>query len=435
MPTPAPEGRGQEPPLVVTRPPGQHSRSFMVRHAHATAPMGPGGHPSTIVYATAEGANVTCVNGNRYVNLAGGFGAALVGHRHPSVLRAIELQSARLLHALGDLYPSDAKVGLVERLSRLHPSEGAQVILGQSGSDAVTIALKTACLATGRPGVVAFGEGYHGLGYGPLAVSGFRPSYREPFREQLNAHVWFVPYPATDEELGPALEAVRTALATGTVGAILVEPVLGRGGVIEPPAAFLPQLLELARETGALFVTDEIWTGLGRAGSLLAAGVVPDLVCLGKGLGGGLPISAVLGRRDVMAAWRRPDEVVHTSTFAGAPLAAAAALATLDVLSRAGLPERAARVGATFRDGLTSALAPFPDVRVRGRGLMLGVEIEGRPGAARRALVSLLERGFLATTGGATRETLVFTPPLTIAEALLALATTAVREAVQEAIR
>lgn len=422
----APE-RGQELPHLVTRPPGQHSRTFAVRYAHARAPMGPQGRAHGIVYASAEGSNVTCVDGNRYVDLAGGFGAALVGHRHPGVLRAISLQSQRLLHALGDVYPSDAAVGLVERLTELYPEPNAQVVLGQSGSDAVTIALKTACLHTSRPGVVAFAGAYHGLGYGPLSTSSFRPSYRDPFLSQLNPNVRFAPYPSEEASLPAALDAVRSALSAGDTGAILVEPILGRGGVIEPPSGFLEALGALGREHGAVLVADEIWTGLGRSGRMLASeGARPDLICLGKGLGGGLPLSAVLGRREVMSAWRRSDEVVHTSTFAGAPLACAAGLATLDVLGRERLAERAARVGDTFRRGLAEALAAVPRARVRGRGLMVAVELDAGPGTGSEAMQRLLEQGYLTTSGGRERECLVLTPPLTIAEPLLEAATRAV---------
>jgi 4-aminobutyrate aminotransferase/(S)-3-amino-2-methylpropionate transaminase len=389
--------------------------------------MGPKGRFQGIVYASAEGSNVTCVDGNRYVDLAGGFGAALVGHRHPRVIRAISLQSERLLHALGDVFPSDATVGLVERLTELFPEPDAQVALGQSGSDAVTIALKTACLFTRRPGVVAFTGAYHGLGYGPLSASSFRPSYRDPFLAQLSPHVRFAPYPADAASLTASLAAVRQELATGGAGAVLVEPILGRGGVIEPPDGFVDALGTLAREHGALLVVDEIWTGLGRSGRVLAAATArPDLICLGKGLGGGLPLSAVIGRREVMAAWQQEDEVVHTSTFAGAPLACAAALATLDILSRERLPERAERLGTAFRARLADALAGLPRARVRGRGLMLGIELDAAAGTGGEAMRRLLEQGFLTTSGSRARECLVLTPPLTIAEPLLEAAADAI---------
>ena len=393
-----------------------------------------GTSPSGIVYASALGANVTCVDGNRYVDLAAGFGAQLVGHRHPNVSRALALEGERLHQALGDVYPSDAKVSLVERLSRLHPDPEARVIVTQSGSDAVTAALKTAALATGRPGVLAFGAAYHGLGYGPLAACGLRASYREPFARQLNPWVRFAPYPASLDVQAETLARANEALATGEFGALLVEPILGRGGVVVPPGNFLSELSSLATAHGALLVVDEIWTGLGRSGALLRsveAGVVPDLVCLGKGLGGGLPLSAVIGRGAVMEAWRRDAEVVHTSTYAGAPLACATALATLDVIEREGLVERSRDVGERWKSELTAALASAPSVEVRGSGLMIGVDLSARSGGAQSVVRELLGRGYLATTGGGAREVLVLTPPLVIAEELLEGATGAIADAVQ----
>jgi 4-aminobutyrate aminotransferase/(S)-3-amino-2-methylpropionate transaminase len=429
---------GQEPPLISTRPPGEHSRSFLLRHAHATAPMGPkknpGDRPSGIVYASALGSNVVDVDGNRYVDLAAGFGAELLGHRHPAILRALSLESGRLLHALGDLYPSDAKVGLVERIVRLYPEPSARVIVAQSGSDAVSAALKTAALFTGRPGVLAFGAAYHGLGYGPLAALGLRASYRSPFAEQLNPHVASVPYPDSTAALAETLAAARTALSNGAIGAVLIEPILGRGGVIVPPSGFLRELQTLASEHGAVLIADEVWTGLGRSGSLLRAvdeGVTPELVCLGKGLGGGLPISAVIGKNEVMRAWERDDEVVHTSTFAGMPLACATALATLDTIGRERLVQRSATVGAAFKAELAAGLAAVSGVSVRGEGLMLGVDLGAGAHAAVRVVRRLLERGFIATTGGGQREVLVLTPPLNIAESLLSLAVAAVVDVVR----
>jgi 4-aminobutyrate aminotransferase/(S)-3-amino-2-methylpropionate transaminase len=393
----------------------------------------PGG-PSGVVYASALGSNVTDVDGNRYVDLAAGFGAQLLGHRHATVQRALVLESERLHQALGDVYPSDAKVSLVERLSRLHPDPDARVILAQSGSDAVTAALKTAALATGRPGVLAFAGAYHGLGYAPLAACGLRVSYREPFLRQLNPFVRFAEYPSSPDAASEALAAAAEALSAGDVGAVLVEPILGRGGVVVPPSGFLAELGELAVRHGALLVADEIWTGLGRSGAMLRSfveGVVPDLVCLGKGLGGALPISAVIGRGAVMKAWQRTEEVVHTSTFAGAPLAAATALATLDVLEREALVARSAELGERFRVELASALEFAPDVRVRGAGLMLGIDLTTRAGGARAVIQRLLRRGYLATAGGGGREVLVLTPPLTISGELLSAAAAAIAESIR----
>lgn len=414
------------PPEILVPPPGPTSRTWLVRHAHVAAPMGPllpPGPPSGIVYATGRGSNVTDVDRNRYVDLAGGFGALLLGHLHPAVQRVIALQAERLLQALGDLYPADAKIALLERLTRLYPEAGAKGILAQSGSDAVSAALKTAVLATGKPGVIAFSSAYHGLGYGPLAACGLRESYRAPFSQQLSQHVSFASYPTDSSAATTSLQQCRERLAEGNVGALLIEPVLGRGGVVVPPAGFLAQLATLAREHGALLIADEIWTGLGRSGSMLAsadAGVVADLICLGKGLGGGLPISAVLGRDSVMQSWRREAEVVHTATFAGAPLAASAAIATLDVLGKERLPERASRLGARYADELRAALAGCSGVRdVRGRGFMLGIDLGERPGAASQLMQKLLQAGYITSTGGGRREVLVLTPALNIDEDVL----------------
>jgi len=412
---------GQDLPHLRVPPPGPQSRSWLVRYAHAAAPMGPqrrrDAPGSTVVYATGLGCNVIDVDGNRYVDLAAGFGALLLGHAHPAIRRVIELQSARLLQALGDLHPADARVALTERLAKLHPSGDGQVILGQSGADAISAALKSAALHTGKPGVLAFGGAYHGLSYGPLAALGLRESYRTPFAAQLNPHVRFVPYPHDDDSLDETIERARLELAAGSVGAILVEPILGRGGCIVPPEAFLPELARLARSASALLVVDEIWTGLGRAGSTLFStrgGLEADLVCLGKGLGGGLPISACIGRREVMQSWSREDEVVHTATFAGAPLACATAIATLDTLSREKLVERSAEVGRRFVARLRAVGA-----RARGAGLMVGIDFDGRAGSAVELMRSLLSVGYITSTGGGSRDVLVLTPPLSIAESLL----------------
>jgi 4-aminobutyrate aminotransferase-like enzyme len=431
IPPPVEVAPGQDEPEIKSRPPGPASRSWLVRHAHRTAPMGPKPRhepgdlrapPGGIVYASAKGSNVIDVDSNRYVDFAAGFGAMLIGHSHPSVLRMLDFQAHRLLMALGDVFPADSKVALLERLAALYPDPNARVMLGQSGADAVTAALKTALLFTGKPGVVAFGGAYHGLSHAPLAACGLRESYRAPFAAQLNPHVTFADYPARSEDLDRVLGQVRSALANGQVGAILVEPILGRGGVIVPPPAFLPELGKLAQEFGALSIADEIWTGLGRSGKMLfslSPEFTPDLVCLGKGLGGGLPISALVGRGSVLEAWRRDAEVVHTSTFAGAALACATSLATLDVISREHLPARAERVGALLQDLLRTRLARFPKVSLRGTGLMIAIDLGDRPGRASELARRMLERGYITSTGGGRREILVLTPPLTLAESLL----------------
>lgn len=423
IPPPPEVTPGQDFPALRVRPPGPQSRSWLIRAKHFSAPMGPKlpKRAAGIVYSTAKGSNVIDVDGNRYVDLAAGFGAMLLGHAHPTVRRVLELQADRVMQALGDVYPSEAKIALSERLAKMHPGGDGMTILAQSGADAVSAALKTAVLATGRSGVIAFEGSYHGLSYAPLAVSGLRKSYREPFLAQLNPHVTFLPYPKDDAD--HAIESVRLALAKGDVGALLIEPILGRGGAIVPPSGFLAEIARLCSRAGALFIADEIWTGLGRSGSMLRCTeeeVVPDLICLGKGLGGGLPLSACIGRRETMQSWSRTEEVVHTSTFAGAPLACTTALATLDTLAREDLPQRAARVGADWLSELRRVTEPVGAVReVRGAGLMLGIDLGERPGIASELAKLMLERGYITSTGGGGREVLMLTPPLGIADALL----------------
>ena len=429
-----------KPPERRPRVPGGNSKSWMLRYDRVAAPMGPtpsGDSPSSaIVYHFARGANVLDVDDNVYVDLAAGFGSMLLGHGHPSILRTIEVQAGRLLQSMGDVHPSVAKVALCERLSGLSddPSRKYQVILGQSGADAVTAALKTAAALTGRPGVVAFGDSYHGLSYGPLAASGFRESYRRPFLDQLNPHVEFLDFPKSASDAERVLHEVRECLVAGEIGAVLVEPILGRGGVVVPPDPFVEELVSAAHESGALVIADEIWTGLGRAGSWLRSDAAnPDLICLGKGLGGGLPMSACLGTPDVMSAWRRPEELVHTSTFAGAPLACATSIATIDTLRREHLIERASELGDRFRGSLEAALSDISDfAEVRGAGMMIGIDLGARPGAAARAATALLTRGYIVSTGGTGREVIVLTPPLTIAEPLVEGAVAALAEVLRE---
>ncbi|MEQ9322148.1 MAG: aspartate aminotransferase family protein [Polyangiaceae bacterium] len=386
-----------------------------------------------LVLARGEGDVLVDVDGRRFVDLAAGFGAAVLGHGHPVILEAIEGQSRRLVQGLGDVFSSDTKINLLEQLAALHPGEHPKVLLGQSGGDAVTAALKTAVLSTGRPGVLAFDGAYHGLGYGPLPACGFRASFREPFAAQLSRAVRFAPYPGlrgASEEASLAFAA--EVLERDEIGAVLVEPLLGRGGCVVPPPSFLPALAELARRHGALLVADEIWTGVGRAGAWVrsvADGVTPDILCLGKALGGGLPISACIAPTAIMEGWTRHGEVVHTSTHAGAPLACAAALATLTELRDGDHIARAAALGDELRAKLVVELETLGDVArdVRGRGMMIGLELRDAA-TAQRLVAGLLDRGYLAITGGVDGATLTLTPALTIARAHLLGLVDAVRE-------
>lgn len=406
-------------------PPGPKSRALSEELARFEAPginTLAGDRPS-VVWEEAEGSVVTDVDGNRYLDLTSGFGVAAVGHRHPRVVAAVREQAGRLLHGLGDVAAHPARIELARRLAGVCPVAGpvgepggeARVHFAVSGADAVEVAAKTAILATGRPGLVAFAPSYHGLTLGALALTA-RDHFREPFRQHLHPHVHRLPY-------GCAADELAGLLAREPVAAVVVEPVVGREGVVFPPDGWLTAVAAACRQHGALLVADEIFTGLGRTGGrtgeLFAVdheGVRPDLLCCGKALGGGLPIGAVVGRADAMDAWRAEGEARHTGTFVANPLACAAALAVLDVIEEEDLPARARRLGKT----LAERLAPWPDrfpsiAATRGRGLLWGVETR-TPEQAKRTVGRLLESGVLALAGGPAGTVIQIVPPLTIAE-------------------
>lgn len=425
---------GDLPPRIVATPPGPTSdrlsdRLGRVESRNVTFRS----REFPIFWKRARGSNVYDPDGNRYVDLTAGFGVAAAGHGNRRVVTALRRQLARQLHGLGDVHPPVAKVRLLEMLAERSPWDETRSILGSSGSEAVEAALKTARLVTGRPGALAFGGGYHGLTYGSLALTD-RMHFRGPFTDQLNPHVVRVPFPAGPEaDTEVELARVRAALDTPEgelVGCVVVEPIQGRGGIVEPPPGFLAGLARLCTASNRLLVFDEIYTGFGRTGNWFALereGVVPDLLCLGKAMSGSLPLSACLGPADVMSHWPpSAGEAIHTSTFLGNPLACAAAVAQVGEIARRGLPDRAARVGARWRDRLEETARRFPIVAsVRGRGLMLGVELAdpgtGRPATevAGQIVVESLRRGWIVLADGPAANVVSLTPPLTIAEALL----------------
>ncbi len=440
IPLPTADATGDDPPEIRIDPPGPMSRAAVARleqvecpafgHRRDARAATSGAEMLPIVLSSGRGSNLYDIDGNRYVDLVAGFRALLLGHAPSSVLRAVEGQSGRLMQALGDVYSADAKLALLERVASLHPGVRPRVLLGQSRSDAVTAAIKTAALYTGKPGLVAFEGAYHGLGYAPLPACGLRESYRAPFAAQLNPTSPSRPTRAAGD-VDRALSAVETALQQGNVGAVLIEPVLGRGGCIVPPDAFLTGVSALAAKHGALVIADEIWTALGRTGSMVRSttvGAHADILCFGKGLGGGMALSACVAPDEIMSAWAREGEVVHTSTHAGSPLACAAAIATLDALRFRRLVIRAREIGPTILEHFRSELASLRDVvEVRGVGLMLGIELtSGAVGL--RVSRDMLARGYIVLTGGAKGEVLTLTPALNISEDRLRDAASALRE-------
>jgi 4-aminobutyrate aminotransferase-like enzyme len=407
-------------PNIRTEIPGPVSRSWVdrlalrecpgitARRARRAAAIG-ASDTDPVVWAQAEGENVWDVDGNCFVDLCAGFGVASVGHRHPRVVSAGQAQLASLPHAMGDAFPDPRRIELMERLCALTGQD--RVIFGSSGSDAVEAALKTAVLATGRKRILTFDGGYHGLASAPLAAIGYHvEAFQAPFRALLGDFADRAPYSTPPS----ALPDLRT------YAAVLVEPIQGRGGMRSPPAGWLSALHQAARQAGCVIIHDEIYSGCGRTGRFLAAEHEaaafetvdkPDLLCIGKALAGGFPISACLGSAQVMDAWGASrGEAIHTQTFLGNPTGCAMALAALDVIHEEGLVERAQLKGERFAERLRAV----PGVHaVSGRGMMLGVHMKDTLGVTRR----LLAAGWIVLPCGESAEALGLTPPLTLSDA------------------
>jgi 4-aminobutyrate aminotransferase-like enzyme len=394
-----------------------------------------------IVWERARGVHVWDAAGKKYLDLTAAFGVAAAGHANPKVVRAGQKQMAKLLHAMGDVHPHALKAKLARELSRLtferwtnsSRFKTGKVIFSNSGFEAVESALKTAMLATGKKGVIAFEGGYHGLGYGALNAT-HREHFRAPFRSQLREFGNFATFPKAKTDLPAVEKSLRQIFRREKIGAILVEPVQARGGIHVPPPEFLPRLRTLCDEHGALLILDEIYTGFGRTGKWFAcehSGVIPDLICLGKALTGGFPLSACVGRADVMdAAWPvSTGEAIHTSTFLGHPVGCAMALAQITIIRKLKLPERSAELGKF----LLAELASIKNLKlktknsIRGLGLMAGIELKlpnGKPATqlALDAIKKLLHRGYIFLPEGEDANVISFTPPLTISQTQLAKA-------------
>jgi 4-aminobutyrate aminotransferase-like enzyme len=389
-----------------------------------------------IVWERAKGVHVWDAEGKKYLDLSGAFGVAAAGHANPNVVRAGQKQMAKLLHAMGDVHPHARKAELARELSRITFARWKKIsgktIFSNSGFEAVESALKTAILATQKRGVIAFSGAYHGLGYGALNVT-HRNFFRSPFQSQLREFGHFVSFPRKSSDLAAVEFQIRNFFRRERIGAILVEPIQARGGINIPPPEFFPLLRKLCDEHGALLILDEIYTGFGRTGKWFAcehSGVIPDLICLGKALTGGFPLSACVGRADLMdIAWpASTGEAIHTSTFLGHPVGCAMALAQITEIGKLKLPERSAEFGKFLLGELQSKIfgSKF-QVNIRGLGLMVGVELrlpDGKPAtdAAMQAIKAMLRRGYIMLPEGEFGNVISFTPPLTITKAQLAKA-------------
>ncbi len=435
-------------PELATPVPGPRSRVLAAElRAHESRNVTYVSPGFPVFWERAHGANVWDVDGNRFLDLTSGFGVASLGYAPGSMVEGVREQAGLLYHAMGDVHPSAEKAALCRELSRLTFETWnlgpGKAILANSGSEAVEAALKTAWLATQRRGVLAFTGGYHGLGYGALTVTG-RSLFRDPFAAQLADFATFLPFPncqhcpfgAAGREpsaclpdcMNTFMRQAEILLGSGRIGAILVEPVQGRGGEIAPPDWFLPLLRSLAHQFGAVLIFDEIYTGFHRTGRRFACdrwNVQPDLICLGKALTGGFPLSACVGRARLMdEAWpESTGEALHTSTFLGNPLGCRMALESLALLEAEPWSKRVEALGDHLHQGLLKLQGTSKRWGwTRGLGLMRGIEVlaaDGTPDAAQagRLVEAMLARGLILLSGGTGQNVLSFTPPFVITEA------------------
>ena len=369
-----------------------------------------------IAIVRGEGARLWDADGKEYIDCMSGHGVATVGHANPCVAEAIAKQ-ARCLITCAEAFYNDRRAELLAKLAEItHPSL-ERAFLCNSGTEAMEGAIKIARLATGRKKIVAAMRGFHGRTMGALSAT-WRREYREPFEPLVPGFI-HVPY--------NNLAAMERALDED-VAAVILEVVQGEGGVIVGDGDYLRGAQRLCRERGALFIVDEVQTGFGRTGRMFACehhGLEPDLLCLAKGIAGGVPMGAVIIHQRLGELPKR----VHGSTFGGNPLACAAALAAIRYIEEHRLPERAAALGAHFSAQLQEIDSPF--IReVRGLGLMIGVELKGK---ATPYLAALAERGILALSAGAT--VMRFLPPLVISREEIDAVVEAVREILKETPR
>ena len=378
-----------------------------------------------VVAERGEGSWVVDVEGRRFLDLGAGIAVNTTGHGHPRVVAAIADQAATLIHTSVVVHHT-RNVELAERIVGLCPFlDHPQVFFCNSGAEAVDGALKLARRITGRPLVIAFQRAFHGRTLAATTLTTAKGRYREGYQPLLPG-VFHAPYctpsehPSPEAAVDAALAALDRLLALlappGDVGAMIVEPVLGEGGYVPPPRAWLAGLRERCDAHGILLVFDEVQCGIGRTGRPFAAetyGVRPDVVLFAKGIASGLPLGGIVAPRALMERW---PTGAHGSTFGGNPVACAAALATLDVLDETGGYRRAADLGARIVERLRDELGHHPAVRdIRGLGLMVGVELADKA-TAEAVCAACLDRGVIVLSCGPDENVLRLVPPLTITD-------------------
>ena len=407
-------------PHIITELPGPKGRAIIERDDAVASPSLTRAYP--LVADTGSGAVVTDVDGNRFLDFAAGIAVCSTGHSHPAVVAAIKEQAERLIHIAATDFYEPRYLELMERLAAIAPFKGsARVFLTNSGTEAVEGAIKLARYHTHRPGIIAFEGGFHGRTIGALSLTNSKIKQRAGFGPLLPM-VHHAPFPrvrAWKEGSGgdgsAELDHLRRTIlgrqiSPSDVAAIVVEPIQGEGGYFPAPAPFLRGLRELCDEHGILLIADEIQSGLGRTGRWWAvehAGVEPDIITIAKGIASGMPIGAFVARDDV---WTWPPGA-HGSTFAGNPVCAAAALATLDIIEADGMANATA-MGERLMAGITAAADGSSSIRdVRGVGLMIGVEFDSHE-RAEAVQDAAFARGLLTLECG--ESSLRFSPPLIV---------------------
>ncbi len=435
---------------IRTEIPGPRSRAWIERKERVVADAKALWVP--VFVERAEGALVTDVDGNTFIDFAGGIGCLAVGHSNAAVTAAVQAQIARFLHTDFTVMPYDSYVELAERLCARLPISGAtKAAFFNSGAEAVENAVKIAKAATGRPAVIAYEGAFHGrthmamsltskqhpykAGFGPFAPEVYRVAYPYAYR-------WPGGGDAAEGALDDLRLAFTTRVAPESVAAIVIEPIQGEGGFVPAPAAYLAGLRELCDEHGIVLIADEVQTGFGRTGSLFAieqSGVEPDLVCVAKSVAAGLPLSGVLGRAEIMDA---PGDSAIGGTYVGNPVACAAALAVLDEIDRLDLCTRAREIGEALTRRMRTLQGRVPQLGdVRGLGSMVGLEFvrdpntrEPAPELATRVAEHALANGLVLLKAGLYGNVIRNLAPLVITDAQLAEALDVLEGAIEHAV-
>ena len=394
------------------------------------------GRITNLVVDRGEGSWLITTDGERYLDYSSGIGVTNTGHAHPHVVAAVQAQAAKILHAQQNITYHEPGLRLHERLRHVLPGDGWGAFLSNSGAEAVEAAVKLARIATGRPVILGFRYGYHGRTGQTMALTTAKDVYRGHF-EPLPGSVYHTAYPycyrasggshAPDEHCTCDWEAeldltFHQYVYPEHVAAIIVEPVLGEGGYIVPPPAFLPRLREITRQHGILLIADEVQTGFGRTGELFAVnhwGVVPDIMVMAKGIASGLPLSGIVAQRAILD---KLPPGSHGGTYGGNVVACAAANATLDVIEEEGLVANARERGAQFLTRLRALAPKYRSIGdVRGLGLMLALELvkpgegDGRvpnPDVTKRVQAEALARKLIILTAGTYVNVVRIIPPL-----------------------